>query len=527
MDIRDYLKVLRTRWRVVAGTTLVGVLVALGVSLTTTPQYAASSQLFITTTANTDTSSGAYQGSQFSQQRVVSYTQLLTGQQVAQRVIDQLRLGTSPASLASRVSVASVPDSVILAVTVQDPSPTQARDLTNAVAQQFTGLVAELETPAGGGTPAARVTVVQQASAPSAPVVPNIPRNLALGLAAGLLLGVGLAVIRERLDTTVKTRERAAESAGTAVIGSVPFDKDRPEHPLVDFEARNSISAEAFRALRTNLQFLDVDNPPAAITVSSSVPGEGKTTTAINLAHVLAEADKHVILVEADLRRPRVARYLGLVENVGLTTVLTGQAGLADVLQNTANPNLLVLAAGAHPPNPSEMLGSTQMRTLLTEMRGHADYIVFDAPPLLAVTDATVLTTITDGALLVVRHGHTKRDQLARAAANLRAVEAPLLGAVVNMTPHKGAEEYEYYYYESEEPGSGSSSDASPARTDDAPRQDAADVPDPAAHPHAEPRQPVTTGAGQPSPTARRSPVNGFARHRTDVSGGGRAWPSA
>lgn len=509
MDVRDYLKVLRTRWRIAVGTAVVGLLAALGVSLLTTPQYAASSQLFITATASTDTSSGAYQGSQFSQQRVVSYTQLLTGQQVAQRVIDELGLTTSPAGLASRVSVTSVPDSVILAVTVQDPSPTLARDLTNAVADQFTGLVAELETPAGGGVPSARVTVVQQAGVPTSSVVPDVPRNLALGLVAGLLLGLALAVLRERLDTSVKTRERAAEAAGTAVIGSVPFDKDRPEHPLVDFETRNSISAEAFRTLRTNLQFLDVDHPPAVLTVTSSVPSEGKTTTAINLAHVLAEAEKTVVLVEADLRRPRVARYLGLVENVGLTTVLTGQAELADVLQSTSNPNLSVLAAGAHPPKPSELLGSAQMKSLLTELRGLADYVVFDAPPLLAVTDATVLSTVTDGAVVVVRHGHTKRDQLSRATANLRAVDAPVLGVVVNMTPAKGNDEYEYYYYETDD------------TTGPAPQADRGDED---GHATAAPGEPGTASApAREGAVARAGTAVGLARRRSP----GRTAPTA
>ena len=481
MEIREHGRVLRARWRTVVAGLLLGGLAALAVVWTTTPQYAASSQLFITTTAASESSSGVYQGGQFSQQRVVSYTQLLTGRQVAQRVVDELGLATSPAEVASRVSVSSVPDSVILSVSVTDPSPSRARDLTDAVADQFTGLVAELETPAGGGAPAARATVVARATLPVSPVRPDVPVTLALGLLAGLVLGVGLAVLRERLDTTVSSRERAAEAAGTVVLGSVPFDRDRPSHPVVDFAARGSISAEAFRATRTALQFLDVDHPPRLVTVTSSVPGEGKTTTALNLAHVLAEAGHRVVLVEADLRRPRVARYLGLIEDVGLTTVLSGAATLADVLQPTANPELSVLAAGQHPPKPSEMLGSAQMRALLAELRGLADYVVLDAPPLLAVTDATVLGTVTDGTVLVVRHGSTRRDQLARAAATLRAAQVPLLGAVVTMVPSRGLDEYEYYYYES----------------DDTP-------PTPPASPSAGAGAPVDAAAG---PARPRSPV--------------------
>ena len=454
VEIRDYLRTLRNRWRIVAVATVLGVLAALAVSLLTTPQYKASSQLFVTTTGSGDSVTGAYQGNLFSQQRVVSYKQLLTGDQVSRRVIDQLKLDTTPAALSAKISSTSVTDSVILAVSVTDPSPVQARDLTNAVATTFTGLVAELETPAGGGPPAARVTVVAPATTPTAPVVPQTTRNLLLGLLAGLLVGAGLAVLREQLDTSVRSRERAAEASGSAVIGAVPFDKDRPAHPLVDFASGRSTSAEAFRQIRTNLQFLDVDSPPRVLTITSTLPGEGKTTTAINLAYALAESGHRVVLMEADLRRPRVSKYLEMVGSVGLTTVLAGQADLDDVLQATANPNLQVLAAGKHPPKPTELLESEHMRTLLNELRGRTDYVVLDAPPLLPVTDSAVLGTITDGAVVVVRHGAIKRDQLARAAADLRAVDAPLLGVIMNMTPGKGSDDYEYYYYESDAPAS-------------------------------------------------------------------------
>lgn len=448
METKEHLRTLRNRWRIVAGSIVVAVLAALTLSLLTTPQYRASSQLFITTTGGGDSVTGAYQGNLFSQQRVVSYKQLLTGEQVARRVIDQLKLTTTPAALSAKISSSSVADSVILTVSVTDPSAVQARDLTDAVAAAFTALVAELEAPAGGGTPAARVTVVSSAATPSSPVVPQTTRNLLLGFVAGLLVGCGLAALREQLDTRVKTRAHAADASGTAVIGSLPFDKARPAQPLVDFGANRSISGEAFRQIRTNLQFLDVDSPPKVLTVTSSLPGEGKTTTAINLAHILAESENRVILVDADLRRPRVSSYLDLVGEVGLTTVLSGQAGLEDVLQQTTNPNLQVLAAGKHPPKPTELLQSELMRSLLSELRGRADYVVLDAPPLLPVADATVLSTVTDGALLVVRHGATKRDQLARAASHLRAVDAPLLGVIINRAPVKSGDGYDYYYYD-------------------------------------------------------------------------------
>jgi len=449
VEIRDYLQILRNRWKLITAVLVVSILAALGEALLTTPKYAASTQLFVSTTGQESTAA-AYQGGLFSQQRVASYSELIRGQQIAQRVVDTLKLNFSAARVGGEVSVNVVPNTVILGVTVTDASPERARDIANALATEFTKLAAELETPQGSTTAAAKVTVVQQASLPTTPVVPQTTRNIGLGAVIGLLLGIGLAVLRDRLDNTVKDRREVVEATQAAVVGAVPFDSDRPKHPLVSFGEGHSSSAEAYRQVRTNLQFLDVDNPPRAVVVTSAVPNEGKTTTALNFAFALGEAGHRVALVEADLRRPRLARYLQLVENVGMTNVLSGAAELDDVLQPTANPAVKLLAAGPHPPNPSELLGSSRLKMLLATLRGRFDYIVFDAPPLLPVTDAAVLTAHADGAILVARHGHTERDKLARAAENLRSVDGRVLGTILNMVPVKSSG-YDYaYYYETD-----------------------------------------------------------------------------
>jgi len=451
VEIRDYLRTLRNRWKLIIAVTALTILAALGASLLAMPKYAASTQLFVSTTGQGGaTTANAYEGGLFSQQRVTSYSQLIQGEQVAQRVVDSLKLNMSAAQLASEVSVNVVPNTVILGVTVTDPSPERARDIANALSTEFTKLAAELETPQGSATAAARVTVVQQAALPTSPATPNARRNLELGALIGFLLGIGLAVLRDRLDNTVKDRREVVEATQAAVIGTVPYDSQRPDHPLVPFGEGHSSSAEAFRQVRTNLQFLDVDNPPRALVVTSAVPNEGKTTTALNLAFALGESGHRVMLVEADLRRPRLARYLGMVENVGMTNVLSGAAELDDVLQPTANPAVTVLAAGPHPPNPSELLGSSRLQALLVTLRSRYDYIVFDAPPLLPVTDGAVLTAHADGAILVARHGHTERDKLGRAAESLRSVDGRVLGTILNMVPAKSSG-YDYsYYYETD-----------------------------------------------------------------------------
>ncbi|OZD54554.1 protein tyrosine kinase [Rhodococcus sp. 06-1477-1B] len=447
MEIQDYLKILKARWIIIAVTVVVVILGALGASLLTTPLYESSARMFVSTSGGA-TVSETYQGNLTSQQLVASYSELATSDALAARVLNVLPLGgMSAAQLASKVKASSTPDTVLFNLTVTDPSPERARDIANAMATELTEQVRELETPANGGDPAAGVKTFQQAEASSTPVSPKTKRNLALGAAVGLLLGIALAVLRDRLDNTIKGRREIEAISGKALVGTIPFDKERKAHPAVDFQDLNqSASAEAFRELRTNLQFLEVDHPPRVIVVTSAIPSEGKTTTAVNLAVALAEAGHHVALVEGDLRRPRVSKYMGLIGSVGMSTVLAGQATVEEVLQPTKYEGLQAMASGPIPPNPSELLGSEASRALLVELRSRFDYVIVDGAPLLPVTDSAVLTTHADGALLVTRYGHTKSNELARAIGNLETIGARVLGVVLALTPSKKGDMYSYSY---------------------------------------------------------------------------------
>lgn len=453
MEVQDYLRILQQRWRIIALATVVGVLGALVASLVSTPMYQASARLFVSTSSAASVNE-VYQGNLFSQQRVASYTKLLTGTTLAQRTIDRLGLtDVSPKDVAEQVKATSAPDTVLIDASVQDSSPERARDIVNALSDEFVVMAAELETFDPNRPPTARVVVEQHAATPTDPVSPKTKRNIALGLAVGLLAGLGLAVLRDRLDNTVKSRQSLDELVGVGVVGTVPFDKEREQKAAIAFQDGYSGSAEAFRELRTNLQFLEVDNPPRVLAVTSSLPSEGKTTTAINLALALAEAGYSVALVEGDLRRPRISKYLGLIDSVGMSTVLSGQADLDDVLQASSFPNLTVLASGAIPPNPSELLGSSHATALFADLKARFDFVVVDASPLLPVTDAAVIAAKVDGALVAVRYGKTKRDQVARAVGNLRSAGANVLGTILTMTPTKGESAYEYkYYYDSDAP---------------------------------------------------------------------------
>jgi succinoglycan biosynthesis transport protein ExoP len=434
VELKDVLRALRSGWWLLALAVLLALATAAAVTWSATPLYASSTRLFVSTAGATDTSA-AYQGNLFSQQRVTSYAELLRGEQLAARVVQDLDLDLSPAEVAAKVDAAPVADTVILDVTVTDTSPERARDIAASLGRQFMRQVRELETPAGAEVPTVKVTTVQSPDRDSTAVSPDPLRNLALGAALGLLVGLGLALLRSRLDDTVKTAEDVRQMAGVGVIGTVLDDPRLAEDHLVTREAEQSVSAEAYRAIRTNLQFLDVDHPPRVIVISSSVPGEGKSTLAVNLATVLAQSGNRVMLVEADLRRPRVTRYLGLVGGAGITNVLAGSADLEEVVQPWGDGKLAVLAAGPMPPNPSELLGSAQMRALLAVLRETHDFVVIDAPPLLPVTDAAVLAVLSDGCVLSTRFGRTRREELAEGAAVLARIDARLLGVVLNRVP--------------------------------------------------------------------------------------------
>ena len=446
MELRDYIRVLRKQWRLICLCALLAVIAAAIVTVHATRQYQSSVKLFVSAQERTTDVNAAYQGGLFSQQRAKSYADLLSGPRVAEAVVGSLGLRMTPSQLQAKVTARVLTDTVLLTATVTDPNRAQAQRIANAIGVQFPILVDQLERPPSGGPAPIKVVVVEDARLPSGPVSPQPTRNLGLALVLGLLLGVGLAVLRETLDTTVKTAEDLQRQAQAPVLGVIEFDPEAKTRPLVVQVDPHSSRAEAFRQLRTNLQFVDVDRHPTSIVVTSSLPEEGKTTTTVNLAITLAQAGVSVALVEGDLRRPRLADYLGIEGSVGLTTVLVGQAALSDAVQEWGSAGLLVLPSGQTPPNPSELLGARGMTDIVRELERRVDLVLIDAPPLLPVTDAAVLSVICSGTLLIVQHGHTKREQVRTAVEALRHVDAHLYGVVLNMAPTKGPDAHRYGY---------------------------------------------------------------------------------
>ncbi len=435
MDFRQVLSALRERWWLPVIGAVVGGAAALVASLLVTPMYTASTQMFVSSTQSTNPLD-AFQGSQFSQARVTSYAQLVAGEEVATRIVDRLGLDLSPGDVGALIGATAETDTVIINVTVTDTSPERAQQIAAALGEEFPAFVAELETSEDGSPAPVKVTVTDRPEVPTTPSAPDTVRNVALGLLAGLLLGAALAVIRAYTDRTITDAAEASDVAGAPVIGAILRDEQLNRTHTIEGTGSARV-AEDYRQLRTNLQFLNVDEPPKVIMISSAMPSEGKTTTVVNLGLALADAGRRVTVVEADLRKPKVTKYLGLVGGVGLTNVLSGSADVEDVLQKHGTGDLFVIAAGPTPPNPGELLSSSHMFALLDKLRSENDFVLVDAPPLLPVADSTGLAVYMDGVLLSVRYGTTRREQLQQSAEMLQRVGARLLGVILNIVPPK------------------------------------------------------------------------------------------
>lgn len=440
MELRDYVRVLRKNWWVVILAVAAGLGVSLAYTLTRTPIYESSATVFVSTQAG-GSAAELQQGSNFAQARINTYVGLATTPIVLEPVIDRLGLDESSASLASSIKASATLNSTLITLVVSDADRSQASNIANAVADSLAEVIPTLEPSSSSGSSPIRLSRVRDAVEAATPASPNMLTNLLLGAIVGLALGVGSAVTRTLLDTRVRTPRDAEQITGAPGIGAIAFDAKAKERPLIVHADPLSPRAESFRALRTNLQFLDMGGRSSFV-VTSSIPSEGKTSTTINLAIALADAGKRVALLDADLRKPKVAEYLGIEGGAGLTDVLIGRASVNDVMLPWGGRSLYVLPAGKIPPNPSELLGSRQMSALLDMLERDFDVVLCDAPPLLPVTDAAILSRATSGALMVVSVARTTRHQLTGATEALNTVGAKLAGFVMSMVPTRGPDSY-------------------------------------------------------------------------------------
>ncbi|MGO3826521.1 MAG: polysaccharide biosynthesis tyrosine autokinase [Corynebacterium variabile] len=448
--VGTYLSYLRKLYWIVIIGLVAGLLVGWGASSLMTKQYTATAQLYVGT-ASTGGSGDAYQGALLAQKQVGSYAEMADGRALAQRVVDELNLDMTADEVAGMISAGAHKDTVILDIHATSADAKQAQAIANSASAQLTFMVDDLNTRTSptGESSAPRLAELNAANVPSSPSSPNTGMNIVLGGIIGLILGILVAVTRGMTDNRIRTHDKIEEIAQVPSVGIVSSTRLLEESHVIDFRGAPTPVAEQFRELRTNLRFLDVDNAPSIIAVTSGMLGEGKSTVATNLALALADDGERVCLVDADLRRPCVATYLPgeLQGAVGLSTALSGEVDIEDVVQETAVDGLAVVTAGAQPPNPSELLGSKRFRAALEKLDAHFDYVIVDASPVLPVTDGALVAATADGVLLVVRHASSTTDQLTSTTGNLGKVDAHLLGTIFTLTPSsKKSSSYGYGY---------------------------------------------------------------------------------
>lgn len=508
LELRDYIRVLRRRQLIVVVTVAVVVGAAIAISVIQTPVYAAIAKLRIEPRPGISVFDNQGGQDNSSAQFVATEIEVLKGESVQDAV--RAELGSAPA-----VSVRQVGTTAVVQVVAEDTDRSRAAAIANAYVQAYIdhrrqegvneALAAQTEVQRGidelqsqidlldgqlagaqgansDSLRAQRQTLVQQqalfkdalsrqqvntalitggaeivrsAPVPSTPVRPTPLRNAVLALVLGTLLGVGLAFLVEYLDDSITTEDDLERlTGGIPVIGEIPevvTPKNSDRMWVVAAQAPRSAAAEAYRALRTAIEFIALDHRMTTLSVTSPGPSEGKTTTLANLGVTMATAGKRVVIVCCDLRRPKIHEHFGLSNSVGFTSTLLGERPVSAALQAVPGvPRLRLLASGPLPPNPSELLSSRRAADLFSAISADADIVLIDSPPVLPVTDALVLFRHVDATLLVFAAGKTTRKEAEAALAKVRQVDGPVVGAVLNGVKAQDVYRYRYSYrYES------------------------------------------------------------------------------
>jgi capsular exopolysaccharide synthesis family protein len=300
------------------------------------------------------------------------------------------------------------------------------------------------------------IKVIDQAEVPTAPYKPNRQRNLVMALAVGLFLGIGLALFFEYFESTIKTPSDVEQIIRLPSFGIVPeisykkrrgLDKGKA-YPieLITFRHPRSMLSEAYRGIRASILLSFSERPPKTIVISSPSPAEGKTTTLVNTAIALSQIGAQVLIIDADMRKPKVHQIFDQGNGMGLSTFLSGNVKLGSVVKKTNIPNLSHISAGPVPPNPSELLGSKLFKEMLKSLAENFDQIIIDSPPVLGFTDSIVLSSSVDGVILVVLGGKTQKEALQQAKETLLQVNAKILGVVINRVNIQRYEYKDYYY---------------------------------------------------------------------------------
>lgn len=437
-------------WWVVVLSALVGGLLAFGYANTQAPIFQSTASMWFSMRTGTS-GSDINQGSAYTQSQMLSFAQLAMSAIVLDRVRDDLDSDLTNAQIRNLTSVSIPQNTVTLEVTAGSTDREFAAELANSIAENMAEVVDELAPKDDSGATTIVATVIEPATPAAFQTSPNKQRDAVLGAFAGFLIAIVGIAVWTLLDTRVRSEQVLRTITTLPILGAIPLRKDKSRSPVIASDP-NGTSAEAYRRVRSTLRFAAVERDITAIAVTSSIPGEGKTSTAVNLALAYAEAGLRVLLVDADLRRPMVAETLGLENAVGLTTMLMGTVDFEDARIPWSRTSLWVLPAGEVPPNPAELLASARMREVLAELRRKCDVMVVDTAPLLSVSDATIIAQNVDTTIVVADVTKVRIAQLTRALEALESARAQVAGILLSRVKRQRGDDYNYY---SEPPGGG------------------------------------------------------------------------
>lgn len=441
MSPQDLFRLLRRFWLLIVALVLVGIASGVVASALVTPVYSSTSRVFVSVSSQSASVDDLSQGNSFAAKAVQSYAEVATSPTVLDPVIEDLGLNTTADDLASRVDVSTSTTSVVMGITATDPSPTAAASIANAVSSELASAVATL-TKGSKGSASVNIQQIAPARPSLSPSSPKIVVNGLVGALVGLLVALLVIGLRRLALNKVESVDEIATVTEIPVVGSISRDRSVSQTPLRVAVDPLSGYSESIRDLRANLQYLTTAKGAQSIVITSSTASEGKTTTAANLALALAGAQT-AVLVDADLRKPRVAELFGIDGSVGLTDVLVGRADLDDALQAVGDSGLVVLPAGGHPPNASELLQSEAMHSLIAELAERYTTVLFDTPPAGLLSDARVLARQCPGALMVSGVRRVRRPQLRSTLESLERAGVKTLGIVATFVPGTAAAYYE------------------------------------------------------------------------------------
>ena len=437
MTFEELIKLTRRQVVAIAIGLVTGLFLSLVVVWLTPVSYKASADAYVRVTVSQDgeapqQTDSYYAASQLATQKVKAFVPVFTSDAVARGVIDSLGLDTTSAELSRSLSATNKNNTLTITVTATASSASEARSIADEVVRQSAEQVKQLE---GEDSPVT-VVLMSPSSLSATTRSPSVPTYLGGGILGGVLLGYALALGREVWDKRVRSASDIAAVIDRPVLGVIPAS-NAIAHGQVNADGGPG-AEEAFRKLRTNLRYANVDEGVRSFVVTSGVQGDGKSTVACNLARVMALAGRSVVLIDGDLRRrrPQDEGKAGR-RHPGLTQLLVGATSLDGVLVQSAVPGLRIIPAGDPPPNPSELLGSERMSDLVTYLSSK-HVVIIDAPAALPVTDAAALGAHTDGVLLVARTGRTTDDQLEQTIAAIRQGGGTILGVVLNQVPSSG-----------------------------------------------------------------------------------------